>query len=242
MPTPLEILLVEDDPAQAKVLIQHIQRHNARFLVTHLTDAATAIDRLDKGPLPALVITDIGLKGPEVMDSSGQDIALVAIHYDVPVIEITGQSGPLLQRSAYLRGSIDFLFKPLDISALLSKITTVLKLAGKLREVIHFPNGYILDILTGTLVSPSGTASYLGEVQARVFSMLAVRLGVPMEARAMAKSVYGASGHNETDTLHTTISRLRRFLERNSLPFELVTMGGTRRMASAYILRIQEPT
>ncbi len=106
------ILVVEDDPVLAEMLVDHL-RLSIDARVIHATGAADALRQVHRRR-PDLAIVDIGLP-----DGDGLElIRLIRESCDCPALVITGC--PTLQRSveALRLGADDLLTKPFDLHEL----------------------------------------------------------------------------------------------------------------------------
>jgi DNA-binding response OmpR family regulator len=112
------ILLVEDDP-----LLRHAFRlllEDAGYSVVEAGTAGEAIAELERQP-PTLVILDLGLP-----DRPGLDVARAMrarpTTREVPVVALTGRTGPEEQRACIEAGCTDFLSKPVEPRELLRRL------------------------------------------------------------------------------------------------------------------------
>jgi len=122
--TDIEILLVEDDPADAELTTRSLQRHEGAAKIVIARDGAEALDYLfcrgpfsarDASHLPRAVLLD--LKLPRV---SGHDV-LKAIKTDertrcIPVIVMTSSNLEKDLVECYRRGVNSYIQKPVDLS------------------------------------------------------------------------------------------------------------------------------
>ncbi len=107
-----DILLVEDDPGQARLAQRVLQR--AGFPVRHASDAATCLDYIRQA-VPTFVLLDRGLP-----DGDGLHV-LRALHADFPsacVIMLTGADDASVAVDAMRMGASDYVVKRADLSHL----------------------------------------------------------------------------------------------------------------------------
>lgn len=122
------ILLVEDDAADAKLLIRKFQRVGVRNGIIHLdhgdralaylTGVAEYSDR-NRYPLPILIILDLklpGMAGLELLPVIRRNREVKAI----PVVILTAQEDERVMRGAYELGANSYLVKSADESKVLS--------------------------------------------------------------------------------------------------------------------------
>jgi PAS domain S-box-containing protein len=107
-----DILLVEDDPGQARLAEKALER--AGFRVHHVSDGAGCLDSVRKA-LPTFVLLDRGLP-----DGDGLDVlrSLHAEHPSVCVIMLTGTDDASVAVDAMRLGAWDYIVKRPDLSHL----------------------------------------------------------------------------------------------------------------------------
>lgn len=110
------ILVVDDDVAFAHVMGQHLKQHG--FVVESFTNGPAALEALQRGPSPAVLVTDLDM--PEM---SGLELLRAARAHD-PYLEaiVVTAYGSLERAVAAMRagGAYDFLTKPFETLRVLS--------------------------------------------------------------------------------------------------------------------------
>ena len=108
-PLPVRLLLVEDEPGVAKLVQKYFETQHIK--VIHAPTVGAAIDLL-KGPLPDLVLLDLGLP-----DRPGQELLgiLHEEHPDLPVVVTTGLQEAEAALGCLRAGACDFLTKPFNL-------------------------------------------------------------------------------------------------------------------------------
>lgn len=119
---PVTILLVEDDPAHAEIVMRNMEDSRIANRMFHVEDGQEALDFLRRAgkyahpalsPRPDLVLLDLRLPkvdGQEVLRQVKADDALKTI----PVVVLTTSKAELDLLSAYERGACSYLVKPVD--------------------------------------------------------------------------------------------------------------------------------
>lgn len=116
----IEILLIEDNPSDAKLTIRTLQKNHLCNNITHLTDGAEALDFIfargkyaerDIGNKPRIILLD--LKMPKI---SGMEV-LQAIKSDdrtrnIPVIVMTSSKEDTDISTCYSMGANSYVVKP----------------------------------------------------------------------------------------------------------------------------------
>lgn len=122
--TPFTILLVEDNPAHAELVMRSFEDHRVANRIIHLSDGASAIDYLfrrgiyadpEKSPRPHVVLLDLRL--PRL---SGLDVLKKIRESDdldgMPVIILTTSEAERDVAVAYQQHANSYVVKPLDFS------------------------------------------------------------------------------------------------------------------------------
>ena len=131
-PTPVNILLVDDDPDNLSTTQSLLARQDRTVLTA--SSAAAALDLLRHHEV-ALALLDIQM--PEV---NGFELAERMRRHDqthsVPIIFMTGNSvDPSRTFLGYEAGAVDFLFKPVDARVLESKVHVFVELYRQRRQL-----------------------------------------------------------------------------------------------------------
>ncbi|HLY98069.1 MAG TPA: response regulator [Candidatus Angelobacter sp.] len=128
------ILLVEDEPDDARLLMRAFQRAGVQNHVRHLTRGDTALaylqglppwDNRSENPLPILMILDLklpGMTGLELLCWLRQQRQLRRI----PVLVFTGEKDQSYMGPAYDAGANSYLRKPAD-SAEIERVVSLIK-------------------------------------------------------------------------------------------------------------------
>lgn len=119
---PLKILLVEDNPAHAEMVIRSFEDNRIANEITHVEDGEQALDYLNKKGIyveeasstrPHLVLLDLRLPkidGLQVLDKIKTSDDLKSI----PVVILTTSNADMDVAKAYKRHANSYLVKPID--------------------------------------------------------------------------------------------------------------------------------
>jgi CheY-like chemotaxis protein len=145
MNTAMSILLVEDNPADARLTIDAFERTSGASRVEVCEDGETALARLrDRARrLPDLVLLDLnlpGLDGREVLEQIKRDPLLCS----VPVCILTTSRNHVDVAHAYAHHTNCYVVKPLDLTAF----------RGVIGEIQRFWS-QIVELPAGPAVSPT---------------------------------------------------------------------------------------
>ncbi len=125
-PQPISILLVEDDPAHAEIVLRNLTALQGRVkCIAHLSDGQQALDYLqregvhasaDGSPLPDLVLLDLRLPRVDGFEVLRRMKAIDAVsHIPVVVLSTSGAEGDIT--AAYQGGASSYLVKPAEFEA-----------------------------------------------------------------------------------------------------------------------------
>ena len=113
----VEVLLIDDEVEFAETLAERLRLRSYDVTVTHRAD--DALDALDAGMRPDVVLLDIKMPGIDGLD------ALKEIKLRDPEVEaimLTGHGAAASSIEGMKRGAFDYLMKPVDISELIARI------------------------------------------------------------------------------------------------------------------------
>jgi CheY-like chemotaxis protein len=121
---PLVILLVEDDPDHAELIVRSLRGHRVANTIRHLPDGQEALDYLfrrgpysepDGTPYPHVILLDLRLPkvdGLEVLRIIKSDATLTRI----PVVILTSSDAETDIARAYNHHANSYLVKPIDFA------------------------------------------------------------------------------------------------------------------------------
>ncbi len=121
---PLIVLLVEDNPAHAEMVIRSFQEHRVANKIYHVLDGEAALDFLyhrrqfsgpDVSPRPHIILLDLRLpkiSGLQVLQEIKKDENLLSI----PVIILTTSEAERDLAMAYENHTNSYLVKPIDFA------------------------------------------------------------------------------------------------------------------------------
>ena len=127
---PMEILLVEDNPADAELVIRAFKTASRPLHLSVVDDGAQALDYLrrrtpfEAATRPDIVLLDLSLPGKtghEILKEIKADPDLK----DLPVIIYSGSSAPRDVRLAYLTGANSYVQKPVDLDDFFGVVSSI---------------------------------------------------------------------------------------------------------------------
>ena len=224
----VSVLLVEDDPALQRMILNYFAENNIR---THVANnRQEMVDRLGKIEVN-LVILDLRLGSEDGLDLLRE----IRLSSEVPVIIITGHRRDDIDRVVGLElGADDYLTKPFNLRELLARVRAVLRRfdVGKAapapdpeRGRFRF-SGWQLDRRTRQLVDPAGTPVALTKGE---YATLVAFLEAPQRPLSREHLLQATRVHEDVfdRSIDVQILRLRRKLERDpSAPRVIQTERG----------------
>jgi len=108
---PVDILLVEDDPTEARLLEEIVRGGSVRVKITTAKNCSGALAILEEGRYaPNLVIADMG-----VLEFGGVELLKRCNPREIPVVVFSGSIDPADQERAMRLGAKEFIRKPLGL-------------------------------------------------------------------------------------------------------------------------------
>jgi len=222
------VLVVEDDPALQRMILNYFEQNNIRTLgasgrqemIRHLAGAEVS-----------LVILDLRLGQEDGLDLLRE----VRSSSDVPVIIITGHRRDDIDRVVGLElGADDYVTKPFNLRELLARVRAVLRrLNSRRASPSREPqrgcwrfSGWQLDRRTRRLTDPSGAPVALTKGE---YALLVAFLEAPQRPLSREYLMQTTRAHEDVfdRSIDVQILRLRRKLERDpSTPRVIQTERG----------------
>ncbi len=222
------VLVVEDDPALQRMILNYFVENNIRTLVA--SNGQEMVDHL-AGAEVNLVILDLRLGLEDGLDL----LRKVRLSSEVPVIIITGHRLDEIDRVVGLElGADDYLTKPFNLRELLARVRAILRRfdVGRAapprdpeRGRFRF-SGWQLDRKSRQLTDPSGAPVALTKGE---YAMLLAFLEAPQRPLSREHLLQATRVHEDVfdRSIDVQILRLRRKLERDpSAPRVIQTERG----------------
>jgi two-component system, OmpR family, phosphate regulon response regulator PhoB len=212
--TKARLLLVEDDPALADLLVWHFERE--RFDVRRTANGEEAL-LLAAEMLPDIVILDWmieGISGLEVCRRLRRGVMTA----NVPIIMLTARDDESDRVRGLDTGADDYLTKPFSPRELLARVSAVLRrirpaLAG---EVLRYAD-LEMDVVTHK-VRRDGQAVALGPTEFRLLRHLLEHPGRVFSRERLLDGVWAHGTEIELRTVDVHVRRLRKALNGGGRP------------------------
>jgi DNA-binding response OmpR family regulator len=224
----VRVLVVEDDPAMQRMILDYFAENNIRTLAASGRDEM--VSQLGRAEV-SLVILDLRLGQEDGLDLLRE----IRLKSDVPVIIITGHRRDEIDRVVGLElGADDYLTKPFNLRELLARVRAVLRRfeSGRAapardpeRGRFRF-SGWQLDRRTRQLSDPAGTPVALTKGE---YALLLAFLDAPQRPLSREQLLQATRVHEDVfdRSIDVQILRLRRKLERDpSAPRVIQTERG----------------
>ncbi|MEU9891403.1 response regulator transcription factor [Sphaerisporangium sp. NPDC051017] len=222
MAHPPRILVVDDDPTVAEVIVKYLERDG--HVVESVGDGAEALRRALANP-PDLLVLDLMLPGMDGL----QVCKKLRERWPVPVIMLTALGEEIDRVVGLETGADDYVTKPFSPRELALRVQSVLRRAKG--TLVTNGTGVLRD--DGLVVDVGAHEVRLGgeeiTLTAREFDLLAYLMRNPRQAfsrAALLDQVWGWSfGDTSTVTVH--VRRLREKIETDpTTPRRIVTVWG----------------
>ncbi len=202
------VLVVEDDRALREAINRALAP--AGFSVSEAKDGAVAIQLLEHGPAPDVVLLDIGLPFVDGWRVLGH------MHHErqPPVIIISARGDEQDKVRALDMGADDYLAKPFGTEELLARIRAVLRRAQPPQHppAVIAADHVVVDVGLRT-VTRNGAEVRLSPTEYLLVVELARHAHQVMDFRTLLQRVWGPAYADERHYLRVFVQRLRHKLE-----------------------------
>jgi len=220
MSKPVNILIIEDDPAIGELITLYAEKNGYRVSIA--PDGRAGLDLFYEHP-PDLVILDIML--PEM---DGWDVCKEIRRYGkIPIIMLTGKGESREKLKGFNLGADDYLVKPFDPSELLARIRAVLRRANPLFDaetILEFP---LLKIdLPHYQVTCGTKALTLAPRELEVLYFLASHANRVFTRQQLLDQLWGFDFEGDARTIDVHIKRIREKLGESNPFWQIKTIRG----------------
>ena len=216
------VLVVEDEPAQAEVLLYNLEREGYRVALA--PDGEEAVARIDETP-PDLVVLDWmlpGISGIEIC----RRIRARRETRDIPVIMLTarGEEGDRVR--GLDTGADDYVVKPFSVSEMVARVRAHLR---RTRPAASGEKLAFADLVMDTeqhRVTRHGTPIKLGPTEYRLLAVFMEKPGRVWTREQLLDRAWGRDIYVDHRTVDVHVGRLRKALNRDGAPDLIRTVRG----------------
>lgn len=209
-----KILIVEDDPDIAKLIVMHVKE--AGFEALHVVSGEQGLEAFARSK-PDFVVLDLMLPGIDGLEVCKR---IRKQNEQVPVLMLTAKSTELDRVLGLELGADDYLTKPFSVVELMARIKAMFRRVDALndasikppaQEVLNFEN-LSIDVVRHKVTSAQGEI----DLTAREFDLLLYLASSPERVFSRAQlldAVWGYDHDGYEHTVNTHINRLRIKIE-----------------------------
>jgi DNA-binding response OmpR family regulator len=205
----MNILVVEDDPEMASMLIRGLQEELLDVQLAQ--DGKTALQRSEKHSFD-LILLDVMLP-----DLSGFDVVrqLRKRNRDTPVLMLTARDAPPDIILGLDSGADDYLTKPFSFAELLARIRALGRRGGIRPQNVLEAHDLVLDV-SSRRTFRNGQPIYLSSTEFRLLEVLVRNHGRVVTRKALLTAVWGNRRGVGENTLDAFVRLLRKKVDEAS--------------------------
>ncbi|PQM26658.1 DNA-binding response regulator [Sphingopyxis lindanitolerans] len=225
------ILIVEDELRLRQDLSDFLELRG--FEVTGAGTARDMRAALTDGPLPAVIILDVGLP-----DGNGFDLTKeIRQSHDCGIIMLTAFGDSADRVRGFDSGADIYLVKHSSLREVEAAIRSLLRRTGSLASATDRDKGrWILDTANWAMITPDGQALKLTATEFAFLHILCKRQGEVCPRDELVTALARPGGHFDNRHLDAIVSRLRRKLERTTnIPSAIKVVYGVGYTFTAHI-------
>jgi len=199
MPASAHLLVIEDDPDIARVLVSDLE--DAGYRVTHAADGLAALEAYAKHT-PELILLDLnlpGLTGPQVLKRLRQ-------RSGVPVIVLTAMDDVDDKIELFELGADDYVVKPYEPRELIARIHVQLRNPSEETLTV----GQLVIQVHKRLVTYAGREVRLSPTEFRILEVLARQAGRVFTKEEIERAVWPEGEQHTSNLLTVHLANLRR--------------------------------
>ena len=207
MSTPL-VLLVDDEPAIQRATSALLRSRG--YAVSVAGTGAAALEALVR-ERPSLVILDLGLP-----DADGIEVCReLRARADAPILVLSVRGEERSKVAALDAGADDYVTKPFGPEELLARVRAGLRRAAGRAQDLHgrVERADLIIDFDRRRVYRGDDEIQLAPKEYELLTLLVAHGGCVLTHRAIAKSIWGASGPGQQEHLRVLVGQLRKKLE-----------------------------
>jgi two-component system OmpR family response regulator len=221
MPTPLKVLLVEDDLETASYIAQGLSHQDIE--VEHLADGNLGLERARSGGHQVLIL-DRRLPG---LDGLALLRALRSAGVRTPVLYLTAMDGLDDRVEGLEAGADDYLIKPFFLVELSARVKALARRAAPAQAQTRLRAADIELDLIQRKVTRGGTEVTLLPQEYKLLEYLLRNAGSVVTRSMLLEQVWGIHFDPQTSVVESHISRLRSKLSQGAASEYIRTIRGS---------------
>ena len=200
------ILVVEDDPAIARLLSRALEAGPYRVTVAHTCRDGLVMAAQQQ---PGLILLDLGLP-----DLDGMSLLHQLRQWStVPLIVVTVRDSENDKVSALDGGADDFITKPFNTMELLARVRCALRRGRNQGQEPTFRSGELVVDLVTRRVTMRGEPVVLTVTEFALLQLLIRHKGKVLTHRQILREIWGPNSEEQVSYLRVYIAHLRKKLE-----------------------------
>lgn len=217
-----KILIVEDDPAISKGLVDSLETENYQ---TQSADNGEKGYQLAKDGNYDLIVLDLMLPGKNGMDVC-KDLRKDGVH--TPIIMLTSKTEELDKVLGLELGADDYVTKPFSLRELMARIRAILRRETEIKQDIEDCSfGSIYINFKAMEATKNKKPIELSNIEFKLLKYLCQQENVVIDRDTLLDEVWGYDNYPNTRTVDNFILALRKKIEDDpSHPVHLLTVHG----------------
>jgi len=211
MPTPYNILIVEDEESLASTLALNLKLENYLVIVARSGNEALKLFTKNRSTLN-LVLLDVMLP-----DINGFDLCkeFKVLEPELPVIFLTAKNQTADKIGGLKLGADDYITKPFDLEELLLRISNLLKRTQKETETVFSFGNCSINFLTYEIVDVRGNNQNLSKREIGLLELLTSQPNKVISRDEIIEKLWDVNENASSRTIDNYILNFRKYFEIN---------------------------
>ncbi len=208
-----QILVVQDDPATAKVLTFLL--NDSGYQTSALADGRRVLDSIAERAVDLLVLDDT------LPDGDGRVLCTAArrAHPNLPIILLSTRDTLRDKVDGFDRGADDYIVRPFEPAELLARVQAVLRRYRRAERDLYGTMIRVgetaLDLSELRFMAPGRPPALLTATEMKVLEYLMRNANAVISREMLVERTWGYEGEGSGNRVEVYIRRLRKKIERN---------------------------
>jgi two-component system KDP operon response regulator KdpE len=223
-PTPLTVLVIDDEPQIRRIVRSALQAPTTR--IVEAKDGASGLD-LAAAERPQLIVLDLGLP-----DMSGAAVCQSLREWTrAPILVLSARHSDTEKVALLDAGADDYVTKPFSTTELQARVRALLRRAARGETAgaeTRIESGDLVIDLVGRTLTVSGVYVHLTRTEWEVLRALATQAGRTLTHQQLFREVWSGRSYGDAQQyLRVQVAHLRRKIEQDVVrPQYIVTEPG----------------